>query len=241
MGTQSCSSRTMFYTRSSRRISLIFCLALLFGSSLTAQTAHSPLRGYGTKWDSAKYLVANTAAGVSYLDENEKGVIYVLNLARMDPQQFAMTVLRKMDHYGGLPTDSMNVYFRSLLQLMDTLRPLPLLYPDSGLFVTADCHAVSSGRVGYAGHVRQDDRCTMIFDAECCSYGFNDPISIIAQLLIDNNVPSLGHRVICLSSCSQAIGVAIRTHTVFGYTGVLDFKYASIPLLLGQCPSFPGH
>ena len=44
--------------------------------------------------------------------------------------------------------------------------------------------------------------------AECCSYGMHSAKDIVMQLLIDHDVPSLGHRENCLNNEYSKIGVS---------------------------------
>jgi hypothetical protein len=47
-------------------------------------------------------------------------------------------------------------------------------------------------------------------------------LEIVLQLLIDEDVPSLGHRRILLEKY-QTIGVSIQPHSHYGFNAVLDF------------------
>jgi uncharacterized protein YkwD len=181
--------------------------------------ASSPLAEYSPAWNDAKYLVCNTAAKANYMTETEKQVIYIINLARMNPSLFANTVIKKFNA-------NRTSYYNSLLNTMLRLKPVNLLYPDSLCFAGAECHAISSGQRGYVGHDRSNDACKKkwYFNGECCDYGHNDPLDIIMALLIDEGVSSLGHREICLGSY-KSIGVSIQLHKVYSYTAVLDFHF----------------
>ena len=179
----------------------------------------SPLAGYSADWNDARYLKCNTAIGANYMTPAEKEVIYILNLARTNPVLFANTVIKK---YPASHSD----YYSSLLKTMLTLKPVELLYPDSLCFAGALCHAVNSGAEGYVGHTRSTEECKKkwYYNGECCDYGHHKPLDIIMSLLIDEDVSSLGHRNICLSSYKK-IGVAIRPHQLYRHTAVLDFHY----------------
>ena len=97
------------------------------------------------------------------------------------------------------------------------------LIPDEKLSLSAKCHALSSGKVGHVGHDRIDTTCKSIFWGECISYGAANGKDVVYQLLVDEGVPSLGHRKICLSELS-IIGVSIQNHKIYGSNAVLDFK-----------------
>lgn len=137
----------------------------------------------------------------------------------MNPVLFANTVIKKY------PAGHSN-YYTSLLDTMLSLKPLKLLYPDSLCFAGAQCHALNSGAEGYVGHTRSKEECRKkwYYSGECCDYGHNKPLDIIMSLLIDEDVESLGHREICLSSYKK-IGVSVQYHALYSYTAVLDFHY----------------
>jgi uncharacterized protein YkwD len=109
---------------------------------------------------------------------------------------------------------------------MLTLKPVKLLYPDSLCFAGAQCHALNSGAEGYVGHTRSTEECSQkrYFSGECCDYGHNKPLDIILSLLIDEDVPSLGHREILLSDYRK-MGISIQFHKLYRFNAVLDFQY----------------
>jgi hypothetical protein len=201
-------------------LSAILCLCLL--QEPRDKIDPSPLAAYSTEWNDLMYLKCNTAANVTYMNAQEKELIYVLNLLRMNPALFGRTVVAKYpERSGQLHLRDIEEY-QSLLDTLQKLKSLPLLDPDSLSFVSARCHAISSGRTGYVGHTRQSKDCKPHYHGECCSYGHSDPLDIIMSLLIDEGVPSLGHRFICLATFRK-IGVSIQPHKGYGYNTVLDF------------------
>ncbi len=169
------------------------------------------------EWDDPKYLAANTAQTENYLREKEKQVYYYLNLARMNPALFA-------DTYLGDLNNSSNSYEKGLIRELKKMKPVGPLYPKRDLFEWAKCHAIESGESGYVGHGRA--RCEAGFLAECISYGVEDPLGIVVQLLVDKGVPSLGHRRTCLDTYYNALGVSIQPHKGYRVNTVLDFGKA---------------
>lgn len=186
----------------------------------------SPLSGFSSKWDDPKYLQCNTAANVKYMNEKEKELIYILNLLRSNPGLFANTVVQQYPKYIGMEDLQDVDEYRSLLVTLGKLKPLPLLYPDSLCYASAQCHAYSSGQSSYVGHERKDKDCEIkeYFDGECCDYGHDTPLAILMSLLIDEDVPTLGHREICLNLYKK-IAVSIQPHKSYETIAVLDFLY----------------
>ena len=210
------------------RILILFLLGLTtsaFGpqESVRVVQPRSPLSSFSAEWDKPEYQVCNTATNVEYLSEQEKNVIYILNLARMNPSLFAKTVVKAYPDYSGNSRLVSSEYFTGLLRFLEKKQSMPLLYPERTLFESARCHAESSGESGYIGHNRRTKACRDLqtFMGECCQYGYRDPLSIVMDLLIDEGVPSLGHRIILFKPHTQ-IGVSIQPHKKYRWNAVLD-------------------
>jgi uncharacterized protein YkwD len=114
-------------------------------------------------------------------------------------------------------------YYIGLLAFLKNKIPMPRLNPERSLFESARCHAETSGKTGYIGHNRRTKDCKDIetFMGECCQYGYQDPLSIVMDLLIDEGVPSLGHRIVLFKPHTQ-IGVSIQPHKKYRWNAVLD-------------------
>ncbi len=184
----------------------------------------SPLGKFSDEWNDPKYKACNTAANTTYLSATEKEIVYVLNLARMNPQLFCKTVLPRVREITSFVDTANEYYYKSLVKQMSTMDPLPLLKPDAKCFASAQCHAASTGKTGFVGHGRQTAECRKVqyFRGECCQYGVDDPLGIIVNLLVDENVESLGHRDICLGSYTK-MSPSYGEHKKYGSITVLDF------------------
>lgn len=186
----------------------------------------SPLSTYSVEWDQPKYKSCNTAAKATYMTAEERKMIFILNMMRMNPKLFVRTVVQRypdQNHMGYLRNSD---YYKSLVDTLSKLKPMKILYPDSLCFNGAQCHAISAGQAGYVGHVRQNNDCQAkwYYNGECCDYGHSQALDIIMNLMIDEGVESLGHRWICLSDYKK-IGVSIQPHSTYGHNAVLDFHY----------------
>lgn len=189
-----------------------------FGFTKNETVAVSPLSSYSAEWDQPQYAVCNTAISTTYMNTEEKNVIYILNMARMNPKLFCNTVVKKY-------TASKSSYYKSLVATMGKMKALNLIYPDSACYVSAQCHATISGSNGYVGHDRTGDCLDKRhYNGECCDYGHDKAIDIVMSLLIDEDVESLGHRDICFSPY-KSIGVCLVPHSVWRYNTVLDFHF----------------
>jgi hypothetical protein len=162
------------------------------------------------------YMVMKNAKVIpcKFMTKKEMEVIQYLNVARMYPLWFIK--FANLKH----PKTANEI---SLVNLLKTMKGISTtLQVDSLLFESAKCHAVSSGLQGYVGHERIG-KCKSYFWGECCDYGNEDALEIIKALLIDEGVPNLGHRIICLNANYQKVGVSIQPHTLYRVNAVLDF------------------
>lgn len=174
-------------------------------------------------WSQSELNAANTAAKISGLSHEEKETIKYVNLARMYPQKFAM--LEVKDYFGGEGYGNYlqnSPYRQSLMKDLGAMSPVEPVYFLQEMQNLASCFARESGSRGVIGHTRIN--CSKGYNGECCSYGHATAREIVLQLLIDHDVPSLGHRKICLNPRYLSIGVSIAPHTKYDNCAVLDFK-----------------
>jgi hypothetical protein len=210
-----------------KQFTAIFALLLFIAFKTPYKNAEeklSPLHDYSTEWDQPKYMKCNTAAKTNYLTTEEKNIIWILNMARMNPPLFGKTVVKQFPELGSHGWLINIDEYKSLLDTMQKIKPMGILYPDSLCWESAKCHAITAGEVGYVGHVRQSDECSKpVYYGECCDYGYKDAMNIVMHLLIDQGVASLGHRKLMLSSYFDSLGVSIQPHKAYGSNAVLDF------------------
>jgi hypothetical protein len=199
----------------------VFCI----GSARGGDREHpNPLAMYSKEWQQPRYGACNTGKDCHYLSDKEKDVLYILNMARMNPALFGKTVAIHAREICFSDTSS-TVYYKSLIAQLRTMKPMRVLVPDSLCFVSALCHATTSGANGYTGHERQSAACKRAehFDAECCQYGSRAAVDIVLSLLVDEGVEDLGHRSICLGNYT-AMSPCCRPHKKFDIAAVLDFR-----------------
>lgn len=164
-----------------------------------------------------KYTDTNCAKNTPWLSAKEKKMYYYLNYARLNPTGFCdRYVLPK------LKNDSTNIYLITLVNYMYAMLPMNAVKPNKTQYDNAKCHATSSGIAGHIGHDRVDKNCKSGFYGECISYGVDEPLSVVLQLLIDENVSSLGHRYICLGFYTE-VGISMADHKSWGTNVVWDF------------------
>ena len=185
-------------------------------------------------WSKEELERANTAKNVKYLTEEEKKTIMLVNLARIDGKRYLQTYFEEYNHtpYNKMASANSS-YMRSLKKDMDKIKNLSMLQPDEGLSKASKYHAKDSGKNGLVGHTSSDGtafskRLPKYVKgwnrlAENCSYGYEDAVSIVGQLLLDEDVPSLGHRKSILNVELEYIGVSIAPHSQYRFNCVMDF------------------
>jgi len=155
-------------------------------------------------------------------------VVLFLNKARTNPKLFAQLYLTTRKGEGGYALECYNE--------MLAWKPLHPLAPSKALSLAARDHATDLGATGATGHVsssgadaasrvRRHGTFTGPYTGpwENCSYGPSDPLEIVLQLLIDDGVPSRGHRRNIMEKNVNFVGVSIRPHKTYRYNCVMDF------------------
>jgi hypothetical protein len=178
-------------------------------------------------WDKPQYLIANTAKNAQYFTEDEKDIIYLMNMVRINPKLFKETFLKQYLKNG--PSTEAE---RSLVKYLEKLQPVSLLYPSEKLFQSSEFHAKDMGNTGLDGHnssdktsfeKRLDRYMKSSVMGENCEYGSSDPIHVVMQLLIDDGIPDYGHRLNILSPEFVFVGTSKKPHKKFGWNTVMDF------------------
>lgn len=181
-------------------------------------------------WKKEMLEAANTGATATYLTDEEKKVLLLVNLARIDGKAFITNVL---DPFVKETNPEDNDYLKSLYTDLRDLPALSAMAPLDKLCQSAGFHANDMGVKGTTGHNSSDG--TKCFDrihkyhhggfmAENCSYGYSDALNIVMQLLIDDGIASKGHRTNILSPNYKRIGISIKPHKGYRYNCVMDFS-----------------
>jgi uncharacterized protein YkwD len=182
------------------------------------------------QWDKAILESANTARNSSFMTAEEQKVIYFINLVRVDPALFGKTFLK---FYLDSAKIHRSKYVNSLISDLQKSNACGLVTPEIDLTTEARNHAKDLGMVGKIGHNASDGQSYMgrieelkkkyATVAETCQYGYQDALSIVIDLLIDEGVEDLGHRRIMLDEKLQFAGAAIEPHKRYKYNCVVEF------------------
>lgn len=175
---------------------------------------------------SAQIAKANTVSNASYLTDEEKLVIIYCNLARLDGATFASSYLTDL-------RTSSKASEHSLLMELPSVKNLPMLVPAQPMYKAAKYHVDDIGPKGLVQHESSNGtsmgkRLRNFYGggyiAENISFGYNDALQIVRQLLIDDGVAGYGHRRNILGEKYTRIGTAIGTHKQYRYMCVQDFS-----------------
>ena len=196
-------------------------IALTSFNKANLQTNTDPL----ATWDKEVLKQANTAASVTYLNEEEKKLIYYTNLCRLKPKLFCQTVLA--DYLKSHPDITDGV--ASLKVDLNANKALKVLVPDKELCTEAHDFAKKMGEEGKEGHLDFQARMKPIMKrfnkvGENCNYGETNAIDAFMSLLIDWSDPeNLGHRKNLMDPDFTSIGVSREAHKVYKWNFVMDF------------------
>jgi uncharacterized protein YkwD len=119
------------------------------------------------------------------------------------------------------------------INFLDRQKKMPLLSWSGGLAAAAADLEVEQGRSGDTGHIgRQSHGMRERIEkhgqweksiAENIGYGPEDPREMVMQLIVDDGVPSRGHRKCIFSTAFNVAGVACGPHPHYGSMCVIDF------------------
>lgn len=197
---------------------LVFCSAVtLYGQDLS-------------KWPADSLAMANTGAHHTGLTIEEIKLIQLVNLARMDGHAFKKRIAEPYIKANDKDDDE---YVEGLYADLKNTKGLHLLKPLESLHKSAAHHATDMGTHGGLGHNSTDGtNFTMrihkfhkpVTVSENISYGYNDAVSIIMEMLIDEGVKEFTHRHNILGKTFHHIGVSIKPHKNMDFNCVMDFS-----------------
>lgn len=191
---------------------------------------HAPIRRRG-----------ESAAGL------EAQVLAEINEARMHPARYAARLRAYRANYHGRvvrePGDEIGVQTNEGVAALDEAiayverrKPLRPLSPNSRLARSAARLAQGEGPTGIVGHIGPDgltpaQRMKQAgvwagITEENISFGQSTAEAVVRQLIIDDGVPSRGHRTSIFEPGLSAAGVSCGPHVRYGWMCVLDFAGA---------------
>jgi hypothetical protein len=185
-----------------------------------------------------------SARNEAYLSEMEKEVIHEINKVRTNPKAYANYLKRERRYYRGkiierpgkrpVRTREGRSALEACIVALEKSGAVGALMPDANLSRAAGLLAVEQTGNGATGHVCADgrtikDRITYFSGdrymkmAENISYGGRDARAIVIRFLIDDGIPSRGHRLNLMNPSFTHCGVAMAAHPVYRHVCVIDF------------------
>ena len=191
------------------------------------------------------HLVA-PAAPISETRVLAEEIVEELNFVRINPRQYAAEVLEpRLKYFDGnmyaepgkvrlLTQEGITPLQECIRVLKDTavVEPLSL---ETGLCHSAQWLADDQARTGGLGHTGSDGSNLVtrisrygtwgILCGENCAYGSVTAREIVVQLLIDDGVPSRGHRINILKPEFKKVGIGFNKtgKAAYGAVTVMDF------------------
>jgi uncharacterized protein YkwD len=229
-----------------KKISLAAAFALLLPTLLFAQ--RGDIVQYLQKMlvapaESATKTAAE-AEDASLMGQMERAVLQEINWVRSDPQGYANQILvpllsrfegqiyikpdgSRTQTYEGVAT------VHEAISVLRNTKPMGLLRASRGLSLAARDHARDMSTQGDAiGHYGTDnsslgDRAARYgaFSSlgESVARGSSDAREFVLQNLLDDNVPSRGHRALLLSPNFTQVGIAVEKSSAPGSVCVIDY------------------
>mmetsp|Transcript_31833 Transcript_31833/g.74382 ORF Transcript_31833/g.74382 Transcript_31833/m.74382 type:complete len:442 (+) Transcript_31833:83-1408(+) len=174
-------------------------------------------------------------------------IVEALSWARTHPQDVAAALRKRVENYKGkdyypperagrcvVTKEGADVVKEAIDYVLSLPALQPMKGPEKGLSLAAEDHVADIGVTGTASHNSSDgtqamDRVkrygTFSSFGECLWYGTEaaDARTMILDLIVDDGVPTRGHRKGVLSSVYDTVGVAYGSHTTFGRVTALEF------------------
>lgn len=175
---------------------------------------------------------ARTATSASYLTPDEQEILFLINLARQDGSAFVDSFIAPHIDEWALDPES-NGYLISLLADLRKVKSLRPLQPNEPLANAAMFHATDLAVANLMSHTSSDGTPYSVriqrftpaeYASEVISSSYYKPLDIVMQLLIDSNVPDLGHRRALLNPLLTYAGPALGPHPRFGHIAVIELS-----------------
>ncbi len=214
-------------------IGLLSLSLFLEQSIAAAKTGYSPQK---------RAVPATPGYRADYLSAMERKVLDEINVARKNPLKYAKfakdlrnSMAGRMIKRPGKPTILTQEGIAAVDEAIGFLRsvhPVTALSPSRGLSMAARDHVRNQGPKGTIGHEDPDEgqidhradrygKWTALI-GENISYGAETPRERVLAFIIDDGVPSRGHRKNIFNPIFRMIGIACGPHARFSSMCVMD-------------------
>ncbi len=178
---------------------------------------------------------------MTYLTDLEKEVVRELNAVRSDPPGYAKHVRAMLKYFNGalmeypgeiaIRTNEGKAAVQECYEYLMDASPIDTLKPSKGMSLAAKDHVDDQGDTKNTGHTGTDgsspfDRINrygqwLTTAGENIDYGNNIARRIVISLLVDDGVPSRGHRKNIFNPAFKVVGVACGPHGMYRHMCVM--------------------
>jgi len=198
--------------------------------------------------DTANWDIAtlDTAANADYLTGIEKDVILEMNMVRTNPKKYAELYIQPMLRYFNgnnysvpgqitIVTNEGASAVNGCITALNRANAVGVLTPELGLSLAAKDHVLDQSKTGQTGHNGSDKSTPEtrmkrygVFGrsftlGENIAYGDTTGRDIVCSLLIDDGVPSRGHRINIMKREFTQTGVSFGTHTQYRTSSTITY------------------
>jgi uncharacterized protein YkwD len=186
---------------------------------------------------------SNKTSEVAYLSPLEKAVVNEMNLARTSPKEYLSLLEQFKKYYDGkllkLPGETPILTKEGTSAAVEatrslrSLKPVSPLCPSKGMTLGAKDHVRDLRTSGASQHKGSDgsqtwDRVNRYgtwqkIIGENISFGHNKARNIVMTLMIDDGIPSRGHRKNIFNPDFRWVGVACGDHPAYRTICVITF------------------
>ena len=192
----------------------------------------------------AAAVLLPSAAATQQPSAFEREILDQTNRARTDPAGFARdleamlphfdgTVLRRPGQRVGLQTNEGPAAVREAIRFLRAQAPLPPLAWEDGLWRAAGDHVRDQGPRGSPGHSGNDGSSMgqrmsrygqwQSTAAENIDYGSANALDVLISLIVDDGVPSRGHRTNIFNARLRVMGAACGPHARYRVMCVMNY------------------
>lgn len=215
------------------KLFLIVILLVFFNISMSDAFQSISKEDFYNSRDSTEL---NTAFRADYFQVLEKEIILEMNKVRADPSKYAELKIKPMlKKFIGKKYIQQNKTYttkegtsavQECYRVLHKTSSSGLLYPNEELSRAAQDHVRDQGKTGVIGHIGNDNSSPLkrvkrylnsdyIYIGENISYGISSADDIVSFFLINDGMPSRGHRETLLNPKFNMAGVACGKHLVY--------------------------
>lgn len=227
-----------------RKITYLLALPIVLLLALVAWRTHLPARLVALTGRAMRATVRREAvpAQVDYLSQSERAMLDEMNRARANPAQYAAQIEQLKQTLKGnqIKVGSRMITLQEgagvldeAIKFLQAARPLPPLSPAKGMCAGARDHVKDLGLSGNSGHKGTDgslpeQRISRYGNwqtsvGENIAYNSGDAREAVIGMLIDDGVPTRGHRKNIFNADFQVAGVAIGQPSSYGQMCVVTY------------------